>query len=100
MQAVPLFLAAAVKPLLVVFIAASALIGLLALVSPRAFALVTAKGNRWIDTWRFFRLLDVKLFRKLDKWIDVDHYATGHSRLAGLALLVAAVTLGSILLLS
>ena len=99
MDAIVMWIGAATKPLLMVFILASALVGLLAFVSPRAFAVVTARGNRWVDTWRFFRPVDNSFFRRLDKWIDLDRYAIRYARLTGLAMLAGAVTLGCVLYL-
>lgn len=85
-------LAAAAKPLLILFVSASALVGLLALISPRTFALVVEKANCWIDTSKFFSLLE--------KRIDLDRYAVRHSRVTGILVLVGTAILGWVYLTS
>jgi len=93
MDAPIILIEAAARPLLVVFILASGLVGILAIISPRVFAVVTSRGNQWIDTWRFFRTVDNPFFRRLDKWVDLDRFAVEHSRLTGFAMLAVAFTL-------
>ena len=100
MDAIVLLIGAVAKPLLFVFILASASVGLLAVASPRRFATVTTRGNQWVDTWRFFRTVDNKFFRRLDKWIDLDRFAVSHSRLTGVAVLAGALMLGCVLYLN
>ena len=85
-------LAAAAKPLLMLFFSLTALVGLLALISPRSFALVVEKANCWIDTSKFFSFLE--------KRIDLDHYAVRHSRVTGILVLVGTAILGWVYLRS
>jgi hypothetical protein len=57
-------------------------VGLLAVVSPRWFAIVATQGNsQWFDT--------TKLLAPLDKRINIDAYVLRHSRLLGVAVLAA-----------
>jgi len=59
-------------------------VGLIALVSPRWFALLSARSNRWIDT--------AKAVAWLDKRIEVDAHLAPYTRvLGGAALLSVAV---------
>ncbi len=59
---------------------------LVALLSPRLFAVLAALGGIWIDTSPFFK--------KLDKPINIDDLILRHCRLFGILLLVgAAITL-------
>ena len=89
-------LTASAEPLLLVFVSLSAAVGLLAIISPRGFAVVASTGDRWIDTWRYFRPLSFSAIRRLDRWIDVDAYALRHSRLVGLAILTGAAVFFSL----
>ena len=79
-------LAALSKPILILFLLGCALVGLLALISPRAFALVVDKGNYWIDTSKFFSLLERR--------VDIDDYAVRHSRVTGMITLAGTAILG------
>jgi hypothetical protein len=97
MQGLFLFTAAVAKPMLIVFLSTSALVGLLAMVSPRAFAAAIAKGNVWIDTWRFFPSVDNKVLRKLDRWVDLDHVAVRCGRLTGAVMFAAGAALAWLL---
>ena len=79
---------AVARPLLIGLFSAIALIGLLALISPRAFSRVVAKCNSWVDTEDFF-----SAFRKrID--VGLDQFALSHSRLMGTATLVGTAILG------
>ena len=57
-------------------------VGILAVVSPKRFSALSARGGQWIDT--------NKLLATLDKRVDVDRYVLPFSRWLGLAVLVAA----------
>jgi len=65
---------------------AVALIGMIAMVSPRTFESLNKGGSHWIDT--------SKLLSKLDRPIDVDKYILPFSRWLGAAAVVAAVVIG------
>lgn len=95
---IALFVAVA-KPLLICLATASALLGVLALVSPRTFLSVVTTGNRWVDTNKLFRVPDNKLFRIFDKWHDTDGLAVRYSRMTGIGMLVGAAILGYLYLL-
>lgn len=90
---ITLFLAAA-RPLLICFVVIGALLGMLAVVSPRATTLLASKGNHWVDTRKLFHIPDNKLFRTLDKWIETDQFTLRYSRLTGIVMLVGAAILG------
>ncbi len=87
---------AAARPLLICVVTTSALLGVLALVSPKAFALLAAKGNHWIDTRKLLHIPDNKLFHTTDKWVETDQFTIRYSRLTGIVMLVAAAILGSL----
>ena len=63
-----------------------ALVGLIALTSPRMLSLLVTNSNHWIDTSKFFAILD--------KRIDLDHYFVAHSRVAGTVILLTIAALG------
>jgi hypothetical protein len=65
-----------------------ACVGLLAIVSPKCFASLSTRGNRWIDT--------EKLLQPLDARIDVDRYVLPFSRLLGVAVLASVATLAAL----
>ena len=90
---------AAARPLLICAVATSALLGVLALVSPKAFTLLAVKGNRWIDTSKLFHVPDNKLFRTVDKWVETDQFTLRYSRLTGIVMIVAAAIVGSLYLI-
>ena len=58
-----------------------AVVGLVAVVSPRHFATLARFGNRWIDTSHFLS--------KLDRRVDVDDRVLPYSRFLGASVLVA-----------
>ena len=66
-----------------------ALLGVLALLSPRLFSRISTAGSRWVDT--------SKLVEQLDRRYDVDQYVLPHSRVLG-ALVVASVAVLALLL--
>ena len=84
------------KPLLISAVTIGALLGLLALIRPKAFAMMVAKGNYWVDTRKLLRIPDIKLFQVADKWIDTDRYTLRYSRLTGMVMLVGATLLGAL----
>jgi hypothetical protein len=63
-------------------------VGLLAIVSPKRFAALSTRGNRWIDT--------EKLLQPLDARIDVDRYVLPFSRLLGVAVLASVAMLAAL----
>jgi len=65
-------------------------IGLLAILSPRLFALLAACGGKWVDT--------DKLLSILDQRVEIDHYVLRHSRLFGMLILAAVVAVTGLLL--
>ncbi len=68
-------------------LAVAGLLGAVAILSPRLFALTAKKGATWIDSDQCFRLLDRRL--------DVDEFVLRHSRIFG-TLVVASVAVLSI----
>lgn len=64
-------------------------IGLLALISPRRFSSLAARGGDWVDT---NRLLSV-----LDKRVDIDQHVLPFSRVLGFAVFSSAIILGVLL---
>jgi diguanylate cyclase (GGDEF)-like protein len=66
----------------VVFLGFSAVVGLLALASPKVFAAVASHGNRTISRGGQTRV---------DKnWVDIDTFVLGHGRLFGLLVIATA----------
>jgi len=63
-------------------------VGLLAIASPKRFASLSTRGNRWIDT--------EKLLQPLDARIDVDRYVLPFSRLLGIAVLASVAMLAAL----
>lgn len=94
MQAFLLLVAAMTKPLLMCLLGLAAIVGAIGAVSPRALTVTVAAGNRWIDTWHFFRVPEKSLLRRLDKWIEIDGFVLHHSRGMGVVMVVGAVVLG------
>ncbi|MHC4176560.1 MAG: hypothetical protein ACYSWU_03585 [Planctomycetota bacterium] len=94
MDAYLALLEAVAKPLLICVVTIGILLGLLALVGPRAFSVVVAKSNHWFDTRRFFRIPENRFFRIFDKWVDTDQHCVRHSRVTGAAVLLGAGLLG------
>jgi hypothetical protein len=84
------FLAAVAKPMLLSLSGMAILFGLLAIVSPQAFAAVATLGNHWVDTARLFRIPEESRWRAFDRWVDVDGYALRYSRLVGIGACTAA----------
>lgn len=72
-------------PLLVVV----AMLGLLALVSPKRFAEISQSSSRWVDT--------AKMIEKFDKPINIDQQVLRYSRVFGVAIMVACAVLGYVL---
>lgn len=72
-------------------LAAAGCLGLLAMVSPPAFARVAVYGKTWID-------VDQTL-RKLDRTIDIDGHVLRHTRLFGAIVLGAVLAAACVLLL-
>lgn len=63
-------------------------VGFLAIISPKRFAALSTRGNRWIDT--------EKLLQPLDARIDVDRYVLPFSRLLGVAVLASVAMLAAL----
>jgi len=63
-------------------------VGFLAIISPKRFASLSTRGNRWIDT--------EKLLQPLDARIDVDRYVLPFSRLLGVAVLASVAMLAAL----
>lgn len=72
-----------VTTFLPVLFAVSGVMGLVALVSPRAFGLANARCAHWFDSNRMVAVFDRRF--------DVDHYILRHVRVFG-AVVVVAVT--------
>lgn len=88
---------AAARPLLICLLSASALVGLLAVVSPRVFSRVLTAGNYSVDTHKLFRIPDWKLFRISDKWVDTDRFAVRYVRVTGIVILLGAAIVSGVL---
>ena len=73
-------------PLLVVV----AMLGLLALVSPKRFAQISHGSSQWVDT--------AKLLEKFDKPINIDQHVLRYSRVFGVVIIVACAVLAYVLL--
>ncbi len=58
-------------------------LGILAVVSPRYFAVLAQRGGTWVDTNR--------MLEKFERRIDIDHYAIRHSRVFGVVIIVAVL---------
>jgi hypothetical protein len=86
-------LAAMAKPLFLCLLGLTAVVGLIAVVSPRALTLVATAGNHWFDTWRFLPVSEKSFLRRLDRWIELDAFALRHCRALGCAVLVGATLL-------
>jgi hypothetical protein len=75
-----------------IYIAVLAIIGvfgLIAVLSPRRFAVLATRSGRWVDT--------NKIAEVFDKRIDVDRYVLPFSRLLGVAVLVSVAVLAYVL---
>ena len=70
------------------FLAVVAVLGLVALVSPRRFAALAQRGSKWIDTSR--------VVEAMDRRVDVDQHIIRHSRVFGVLVIVAALVLASL----
>jgi len=73
------------KPALWSLLAISALLGLIAVISPRWFQILATQGSQWVDT--------NKLLACLDKRFDIDCYILPHSRLLGATVLASLAVL-------
>jgi hypothetical protein len=62
-----------------------AVLGALAVASPRHFAQLAHRGSSWVDT--------TKLVEKLDKRFDIDGPVLRYSRVLGMAVLAAVAIL-------
>jgi hypothetical protein len=62
-----------------------ALIGLVAVVSPKRFAAISRSSSQWVDTSRWWAVFD--------RQVDVDTVALRHSRLLGLAVIASSLLL-------
>ena len=67
----------------------TALVGLVAIVSPSSFAAMATRGGQWVDTDRLFAVFD-------RRW-DIDSHILPYSRLLGAAVLAAVVILALVL---
>ncbi len=88
---------AVAKPLLFVMLGLSTVVGITAVINPRAFDALVAVGNRWVDTWSFFHVSQNSRLRLMDKWVDVDHFALPRTRGIGIAIVVACLVLSATL---
>lgn len=67
---------------LLTLLGCSGIVGLLAIVSPKAFAVVASYGGRSIITLRR---------NPVSRWVDIDHYAIANGRLFGLMIVGSEV---------
>ena len=66
-------------------LAGIAMLGLLAVLSPKWFAQLANRSSRWVDTSRYLR--------RLDEPVDVDKHVLRYSRIFGAAVIMSAVLL-------
>ncbi len=64
-------------------------VSLIAIVSPRRFAMLATRSGRWVDT--------NKIVEVFDKRIDIDQYVLPFSRLLGIAVLASLAVLSYVL---
>ncbi len=62
-----------------------ALVGLVALVSPRVFRTLAVRSNQWVDTDRVLACLDRR--------VDIDHHVLPFARPLGFAVLTAVAVI-------
>jgi hypothetical protein len=88
-----MFVAASIQstvvPILGIALAVVGLCGVIALVSPRSFAVLAGRGNRWIDT--------ASLLAKLETRVEVDARVLPFSRILGATTIIAVVFLSFVL---
>lgn len=70
-----------VAPLVISLLALSSLSGMIALISPRAFACLSMWSTHWVDSYRYLAVLDRRF--------DIDHYVLRHCRLLGALVLLS-----------
>lgn len=63
-----------------------AVLGMLAVVSPRHFAQIADRGSQWVDSSQFFR--------RLDEPLNPDKHVLRYSRIFGVAVLFSVLFLG------
>ena len=68
-----------------VLLAGVAVLGLLAVVSPKHFALLANRSSKWVDTSHYLR--------RLDEPVHVDKHVLRYSRVFGVAVMISAVLL-------
>ncbi len=61
-------------------------VGLLAILSPRRFSALAARGGHWVDT--------SKVLAQLDRRVDIDAYVLPFSRVLGVAMLAVVALTG------
>jgi hypothetical protein len=62
-----------------------AVLGLLALLSPKHFAQIANRSSQWVDTSNYFR--------RLDEPVNVDKHVLRYSRVFGAAVILSAALL-------
>jgi hypothetical protein len=72
-------------PVLSAILAMSALAGIIAVVSPRWFAILSARASAWVDSGRFLAILD--------KRVDIDQHVLPYCRVLGAAVLLSVAAL-------
>lgn len=70
----------------IVFMTLSAVLGLVALVSPKLFQKLATQSKQWIDTEKYLAVLDRRF--------DVDGYFLRHCRILGALVMVSVSVLG------
>lgn len=86
MQSLSIFASIAWQPMVWIILGSIGGIGVLAVLSPRAFANLATRSSLWIDSDKALRIFD--------KRVNVDGYFLRHSRLLGGAVIVAVLVLG------
>jgi hypothetical protein len=86
MELARIFLNQVWPPFMVFLLGLCGVLAVVALVSPKAFKAVAARGGQWVDSDRILGVLD--------KQVNVDDLVMRHCRVLGAAVLVAVAYLG------
>ena len=90
MPLLALALPAVLQPVCWLLLAFAGAAGVVALASPRLFAILSTNGSRWVDTQ--------KLLQVLDKRVDLDACVLPYSRVLGGLVIASVAVLGWLML--